>query len=244
MAGLTGLFGWLAPTLAEADPVLVSDEASLLSPADEATLTSRAEQIRETYGFTVLIHTLPSLNGVDVQVANRTYFNQQAPGADGITFLIAMATRDANIWTTPGRGETSFTVYGREKIASQVQSLLSEGDYGKAFGTFLDLVDEFLAEAATGQPYDSGHRYLTYNPAVVAAIIGAAVGLLSAGITVLVWKRKLKTARPATAAAEYETPGSLQITVQQDEHINSHTAVVPIPQVSSSGGGGGFSSGG
>jgi uncharacterized protein len=239
------LVAWLAlPQAAQAAPPAVADQAGLLSSAQEAALTSRIAAIQQQYDFNVVIRTVPSLNGQAVDEANKAYFAQDGDSPDAISFLVSLGDRRWNIWATPGYGQTVFTDYGREVIGGDVQTVLSAGDYYAAFDKFLDYVEQFLHEAKTNRPYDTDHRYLSYNPYWVAGGIGAGVGVIGAGATVLVWKRKLKTARPATEALAYQVPGSLQYSVREDQLVNSHTTVVPIPQNNSRGfGGGGMSSG-
>jgi len=125
---------------------------------------------------------------------------------------------------------------------------LSSGDYSAAFGQFLTLVRAFYAQAQSGPAYSADNPYHAYNSLLLAGSIGLGVGLIAAGITVTVWKRQLKTARPATEALSYQVPGSLRYTAQTDQLVDSRTAVVPIPRESSrgfsGGGGGGFGGGG
>jgi uncharacterized protein len=219
----------------------------LLSPANEAALTSRIETIREQYDFDVAIRTVDSLEGQTPQRANESYYRDSGYGPDGISLLVAMGSRDWDIWATPGRGQEKFTDYGLGLIGQEVQELLSQGDYYLAFDSFLGLVGDFLQEAQSDRPYDSDHHYLTYNPLLWALAIGGGIGAISAGLIIAWWKHNLKTARPATAAASYQAPGSLNFSRQEDKLVSSHTAVVPLPPPSSShgsGGGGGISVGG
>jgi len=238
------LVTWLAlPSVAQAAPPSVVDEANLLSSAQEAALSDRIAAIKAQYDFDVVIHTVSSLGTQTPAQASQSFFAKGGYGPDGISYLVAMGTRDW--WIEKfGTGLTYFTAYGNQVIADRVVKLLSQGNYDQSFNTFLDLVESFLDEARTNRPYDNDNKYLGYNPYVVAGAIGGGVGLIAAGATVLVWKRRLKTARPATEALAYQVPGSLQYTVKEDQLVNSHTAVVPIPQTESRGfsGGGGFSS--
>ncbi|MDR1512690.1 MAG: TPM domain-containing protein [Propionibacteriaceae bacterium] len=262
-----GLFAWGQPAHAAPPPVV--DDARLLTSAEEESLTARVESIQAQHGFDVAIYTTSSPGSKSRQDANEDHYERSGYAADGTSFFLAIDTRDWDIWFTPGRGQQVFTNYGQGVIGSMVLPYLSDGDYAGAFELYLDLVDEFLAQAAAGEPYDSDNPYNdvpdygggeTYypdgggsnsggytttppwrfeHPVRDSLAIGGVVGLLVAAIVLWKWKRALKTARPARAANAYEKPGSLQITVRTDQKVSSHTTSTPIPRHESSSSGGG-----
>ncbi|MDR1266243.1 MAG: TPM domain-containing protein [Propionibacteriaceae bacterium] len=232
--GLAGA-ALLAPA-AQAAPV--SDQAGILSAADQAALGARIEELRQRYDFDLAITTLDWLDNQTPAQTNEERFRADHLG-DGLSLLVVMGSRDWDIWATPGRGHQVFTDYGLELIGRQVRDQLSAGDYRQAGDSFIDLAEAFLAQAQSGAPYDTDNPYRAYNPLLVALAIGGGVGAIVALSLVLWWRRGLKTARPAVVAASYQAPGSLVFSIQEDHLISSRTAVVPLPPPSSSGGGGG-----
>jgi uncharacterized membrane protein YgcG len=239
---------WAAPA-APAAPALVVDGGNLFSASEEAALLGQAQTIQAQYNFNAVVYTEPRPSGqTPTDTAVAAY--QDNYSGDGIILYVAIQTRDYFIWTTGGRGEETFNRYGFDQVLlPEVENVLRSGDYYRAADTYLDLVRDFLAQAATGEPYDYGNRYRGYNPFLVAGAIGAGVGLIAAGVTVAIWKRGLKTARPALEAASYQTPGSLKFSVAEDEMVHTFTAVTPIPRQETrgfggGGGGGSFSVGG
>ena len=81
-------------------------------------------------------------------------YNGYGAGADndGILLLLSMEDRDWWISTT-GYGIDAFTDYGIDVIGDEIVPDLSNGDYYSAFTEFIDLTDDFLAEAEKGNPY-------------------------------------------------------------------------------------------
>ncbi|MCI8497257.1 MAG: TPM domain-containing protein, partial [Clostridiales bacterium] len=113
--------------------------------------------------------------------------------------------------STYGYGITAFTDAGQSYMTDQFLPFLSDGDYYQAFDTFASLCDEFLTQAKSGEPYDSGNLpkgtlSLLWIP--VSLLIGALLAL----IPVSVMKSKLKSVRSQPQAGSYIKSGSMKIT--------------------------------
>jgi uncharacterized protein len=233
---LASLAWFLFPVSSEAASPTVIDDAGLLTASEEADLTARIADIQSRRGVNVLIYTAQSIGSSTPQSASQAQWTQGGYGADGISFLVAMGSRDWWIQSY-GWGLTAFNDYGRETMGATCQPKLSAGDYYGAFSSFLDYVDAFAAQARSGNPYSASHPY---HPGLWLQAIGTGFGLgaVIALIVVMVWKRQLKTARPEKAAYSYEVPDSLQFSVRDDQFVSTHTQVIPLPRDDHQGGGG------
>lgn len=203
-----------------ASPRLV-DEAGLLSSTECAAIEKRLNEISARYNVDVMIVTTDSTDGsTSMEYADDYYdYNDYAP--DGVLLLVSMEESDWWISAT-GYGITAFTDAGIEYIGDKVVLLLSDGEYAEAFAAFADLCNEFLAQAKTGDPYDTHNLpkgpFKPVQNVVVALIIGLAAAFIATGSM----KKKLKSVVQKTQADDYVTPGSLQITKSRDFHLYTH----------------------
>lgn len=224
--------------LAEAAPRVV-DEAGLLTDSEERRLEEKIAEIAVEYRFDVVIVTENSLGGKRPIAFADDYFDYNGygygPGRDGILFLISMEDRDWVI-STRGYGITAFTDYGCDYIGEQVRPYLSDGEYGEAMEQFLDLSEDFLAQASTGTPYDKNHE--KKNPLRTIAF-SAVIGLITASVVTLVLKSQLKSRRPQASANQYVRNGSFVLRDNRDYFLYSH--VTKTRRASESSGGGGSS---
>ncbi|MDR1806649.1 MAG: TPM domain-containing protein [Propionibacteriaceae bacterium] len=238
---IIGLFWALFPLKANAAPPLVVDEADLLTASEEASLEARAAALQSQYDFDVVIHTIDSPpGGQSAASANEQWYEQQGYSSYGMVLLVAIQSRDYDVYTT--YSQRLVTNNERASIASSVAQWLSAGDYAGACDRYLDLATNALATSNT--PGEAGFRS---HPVLMSGAIGGGIGLIAAGITVGVWKRGLKTARPERDALAYQAKGSLHFTVKEDQFVSTHTAVIPLPRHEDGGrgfGGGGGGGGG
>ena len=200
----------LSAFAADAMPRLV-DQADYLTDSEEAALLQKLDEISTRQGMDVVIVTVPTLEGMEVTPYADDFYDYNGYRPDGILLLIADLEREWAI-STVGYGITAFTDAGQEYISDRFVGSLSEGAYGAAFDTFADLCDSFITQARAGTPFDVDT--LPKEPfSVVGSLAGSLViGFLAALIATGSMKRKLKSVRFQTAAADYVKPGSLQIT--------------------------------
>ena len=152
--------------LNDADLPRVVDEADLLSDSEEKELAGKIEDLTDKYDFDIVIVTADTINGETPMAYADDYYDYNGYGAgadnDGILLLLSMEDRDWWISTT-GYGIDAFTDYGIDVIGDEIVPDLSNGDYYSAFTEFIDLTDDFLAEAEKGTPYDIDHKYKTFS---------------------------------------------------------------------------------
>ena len=198
------------------------DNAGLLSEEEEKELNSTLDEISERQECDVAVVTVNGLDGKTVEeYADDFYdYNGYGYGDDdsGILLLVAMDDREWHM-STYGYGITAFTDAGLAYMEDDFVSYLSDAEYMDAFTEYADLCDEFLTQAKTGEPYDTGNLPKgTVSPFWIAGdlLIGIGIALVMA----LIKKGNLKSVKQQTEAAAYERKGSLKLTVKEDRFVN------------------------
>ncbi|MCI8497354.1 MAG: TPM domain-containing protein, partial [Clostridiales bacterium] len=136
------------------------DQGNLLSGSEEAKLLDKLDEISERQQCDVAVVTVDSLEGRTATAYADDFYDYngygQGNGDDGILLLVSIGDREWAI-STYGYGITAFTDAGQSYMTDQFLPFLSDGDYYQAFDTFASLCDEFLTQAKSGEPYDSGN---------------------------------------------------------------------------------------
>lgn len=195
------------------------DTADLLSESEEGNLLAKLDEISERQQLDIVIVTVYSLNGkTSTEYADDFYdYNGYGMGKnkDGILLLIGMEDRDWAI-STCGYGISAFTDAGQEYITDKFLSDLSDGNYSNAFNKFADLCDDFITQAKTDAPYDSGNLPKEPFNFVLMLCISLGMGIVVAFIAVTYMKSQLKSVQPQKNASNYVKSGSMQITQSMD----------------------------
>jgi uncharacterized protein len=223
---------------------LVVDGADVLTPEEEARLEDRLDQVSRERAEDVVVLTVESLDYRTATEFADDYFDYgpdpedpAMPGRDrdagygwgpdrsGIILLVAVVSRE---WALSTRGDSidAFTDARQARIMDQVRPLMSAGDWTGAF-------DEFADQAASVGQRDA---HIPVGTILLVALIAAAIGGF---VPVTIWKRQLKTVKPAVAAREHVDPASVVLAQSNDVLVSQHTSVIDTS--SSSGGGGGSS---
>ena len=206
-------------------PARLIDEADVLTEKEEQKLSEKLDEISLERQSDVAVVILKDFGGKDPETFADDYYMEQGYGIgeekDGILLMIGMSERQWHI-TTHGYARTAFTDQGLDYIEEEFRSSLSDGKYAKAFQKYADLCDDFLKEAAEGEPYDGKH--MPKRPLSPIWILGApGIGFVIMLIIASVKKSKLKSVKEMAAAKEYTRPGSVQITSNHDRLVNKVT---------------------
>ena len=199
----------------------LADEAGLLSGTECAAIEKQLDKLSEQYGVDVVIVTTDSTGSKSPMEYADDYFDYNDYVSDGVLLLVSMEESDWWISTT-GYGITVFTDAGIEYIGENIVPYLSDSEFVKGFTAFADLCDQFLAQAKTGDPYDTHNLpkepFKLVRNIIFALIIGLATAFFATGSM----KKKLKSVVQKAQADDYVTPGSLQITKSRDFHLYTH----------------------
>ena len=231
----------------------IIDNADLLDAAEESALEETARLLRETYDMDVVILTVNSLGGKTPQEYADDYYDENGYGCgvekSGLLLLISMEERDWYI-STSGDAIYALTDYGIQQLGEKLVSGFSVS-YDAGFRMFLNALPEYFEALEYGAPIDgyadySGDYYRgdreeivyydeEFTPSVELSFL---LGLVVAGISVLVMRIGMNTKRPRHSAAGYMKENSFQMRQQQDLFLYSNVSKVRKEQPKPSSGGG------
>ena len=217
----------------------VVDDANLLTDAEEYRLAEKLQSISQTYNAQVVVVTVPSSGGVNVDYLVEDIYDGTGygygPGHDGILLMVCMSPREYRILSN-GFAADAITMSRIDAIGEYIVSDLSDGDYDDAFHGFADRCDYYLNGHLNGFPFRFG----------LNLAIALAIGLLAGLITALVLKGQLKSVRQQHQADVYMKSGSMNITASHDLFLyrNVHRTKKETSSSSRSGGGGSRNVGG
>ena len=207
----------------------LADDADLLSASEQAALRQRLDALSAKYSVDVVIVTTDSIGYRTPRAYADDYYDSHGYRTDGVLLLISMEDQDWWI-STSGYGIRAFTDAGLGYIEDRIVPLLSSGDYAEAFDRFAELCDSFLAQAQTGEPYDSHNLPKDPFQPITSLLIALAVGVVVAFIATAGMKSQLKSVRSKAQADDYVTPGSFQLTHSRDIYLYSHLSRREKPQ--------------
>ncbi len=197
----------------------VVDMAELLSDSEKTALLSKLDEISERQKLDIVVLTVNTLDGKTPRDYADDFYDYNGYGfgenKDGILLLVSMEDRDWWISTT-GYGITALTDAGIEYISEKFLSDLSDGDYAQAFTTYAELCDQFITQAKTGEPYDTGN--MLKEPFNVAwnILVAFVIGLVVAVIVTNIMKKQLKTVQLKSEANNYVKANSMIVTENRD----------------------------
>lgn len=216
----------------------VIDNADILTDNQEQELLSKADEISERQKCDIVIVTVSSLEGKSATEYADDFFDYNGYGIgenkDGILFLIGMNEHDWAI-STHGYGITAFTDAGQKYMTSNIITKLSSGKYEEAFSLFLGYCDDYLTQAHSGKPYDSGNlpkQKLSPIWILGDLCIGAVISFIILGA----WKKELKTVKVQNSADNYIVPDSFELTNINDVFLYETITKVEKPKESDSSG--------
>lgn len=228
----------LAVSVSAADLPLIYDEADLLTDIEEAALLSKLEAISDEADMDVVIALVNSTGELSPMEYADDFFDYNGYGRgdnrDGLVLLVSMEYSDWWI-STRGYAVTAFTDAGIEYIGEQVTPYLSDGKYADAVEEFAAQCETFIAQAKTGDPFDTHN--LPKEPfnkgmaLVIALIAGFIIGKIYAGKL----KGELTSVRRQNAAVGYVREGSLNVTNSNEFFLYRNVSRSAKPTSSSGG---------
>ena len=234
----------------------ILDNADLLDAAEEADLEEQSRLLRETYGMDVVILTINSLDGARPQDYADDYYDANSYGCgeekSGLLLLLSMEERDWYI-STCGEAIYALTDYGIQQVGDEMLTGFGTS-YGSGFQMFMEALPEYFEAYQNGAPLDgyadySGDYYHGDQEEVVyyeeeftpSVELSFLLGLVVAGISVLIMRIGMNTKRPRRSAAGYMQENSFQMRQQQDLFLYSNVSKVRRQENKPSGSGGGSS---
>ena len=218
------------------------DEPDLMTDAQEASLAAKLERISEQYQMEVVVAAFETIDGASPMEYADDFYDYNGYGygenRDGLILIVVMDSRDWWI-STRGSAITAFTDAGIEYIGDQIVPYMSADDFAGAFNAFADQCSMFMAQAATGDPYDVHN--LPQPPkepfnAGMAVVIAIAVGFIIGKIYADGLKGQLKSVSAQKSAESYVKRGSMNVTTSRDFYLYRSVTKTAKPSDSSEGG--------
>ena len=245
----------LCPVLtAQAATPKIIDDADLLLYGELTLLEEQAAAITDTYGMDVVILTVDSTNGTDIESFADDFYDNNGYGTgedgSGVLLVLAMDTREWAI-STCGDAIYAITDFGVQALFEDMAPHLSENRFYEAFDTYLKVLPHYFEAWEGGSPIDGwagnydgpgsleiGTRedvvYYEEDPPYLAAPV---IGVFLAAISVWIMRASMNTKRPQHSAVDYLNRDSYQLRRHQDIFLYSQVRKVRKQQQSSGGGG-------
>ncbi|MEE3419926.1 MAG: TPM domain-containing protein [Lachnospiraceae bacterium] len=237
------MFSMQVPVLADEEAPRVVDDAGLFTEDEAAALTDKVDTLSEELEFDIVIVTTNTLDGKDHVAYADDYYDDNGYGygddRDGALLLISLDPDDRVAYiSTRGFGITAMTDAGIDYMLDKiVDGHLKDEDYYGAADTFADLSEQFVNQAMTGEPYDTGNmpkKPFTAGVLVRFIIVAIIAGLI-VGFCVIAWLgADMKSVKAQKNARNYEK--GLVLSRSQDLFLYRTVSKVHIDR--SSGGGG------
>ncbi len=226
-----------------------NDEADLLSDDEETVLNTKLDSMSEAIEFDIAIVTVNSLQGKTPADFADDYFDYNGFGyganADGALLLLNMGERDWFI-STSGYGIEAIGD-DWQYIGNEILPYLSNADYMQAFTQFAYLCEDFVVngkpvESFSYNDYVDNYSSISISPEklpIVLIPVSLIIGMIISLIIMFIFRSQLKSVRKKPAARDYQIPGSMAVTMQNDMYLYSRVNRVPKQTQSSSGSRGG-----
>ena len=224
----------------------VFDEQNVLSSSEFQTLEQRGADYASQYGIGVYVLFTDTMGGnYDPSPSERNEYGRQVflqkglgvgPGKNGILMVVAVESRDyVTVKHFDDSSQDPFSDSGVDAMEEAYTSRLSDNDWYGAAKSYYDSAEEQMSYfAATGKQWT--------EPDLIGLILKilATLGIPAAAAFGFVTgeKGKMKTAVEASEASSYLDRSSFQLTVSNDQFVNTTMTVAPIPKEEKSGGGG------
>lgn len=229
LIALIALFVCSVPVFAaEPEKSYVVDNANLLSDTEYEKLSEDLAEKSKELKFDIVVLTVDSIGDKSpMEFADDYYdYNDYGYGSsnDGCLLLVSMESRDWWLSTT-GYGIKALTDAGIEYISDEFSTYLSDDEFYDAFTCYGNLVEDFVNQARTGEPYDSNNLPKKFDIFVIVVSLG--VGLVIAIIVIAILTGQLKTVAKKADAKDYLVQDSLNLTGQYERFITAHVSKSP-----------------
>lgn len=209
-----------ASSFASVNTSYFTDEASIVSSEDQKKISARLANISNEQNCCVYLMTTDDFQGLSVQeFADNVYDSRGMGYGSSHSGILLVVNFDSGDWaiTTTGDGIRIFTDAGQQYLMEQVTENLRE-DPVEAFSVYADQCEDFIIQAANGEPYDNGNLPKDFN-LLFDIPIGILIGVVIAAIIVGKQKAALKTVRRQAIAKDYMRPGSFKLTEQDEQYL-------------------------
>ena len=204
----------MAVSVSAATDAFVYDDAGLLTEAERIELSGRLAQLSDAYNAQIVVVTIPSAQGNDVDALLEQIYDGMGFGygenLDGVLLLVCMDPREYRILSN-GYCGTAINTGAIDSIGDAIVDDLTDGDYADAFEGFADKCEYYLDGHLNGFPFNYG----------MSLAVALLIGVLAGQLTGKSLKGQLKTVRKQHQAKNYVKSGSMNLTEQEDVFLYS-----------------------
>ncbi len=212
----------------------IVDDADLLSDYEESALAQKAQQLADTYGMDVIIHTVDTLGGKSPQAYADDYFDENGYGIgnerSGVILVFSTQYADAYI-STSGNSILAISDSDIDRLFDTITHDMSLNNYYGAFTTYLSGLEICFSE------YQESLAPPGFADYVLLVVIALAIGAAAGGIGLLILRSGMNTVTPQVGAQSYFVNNSFSLPVNQNVFLYTNTSRTRIPKPSSIGGG-------
>ncbi len=197
----------------------LTDEADVLTDAEEAEILEKLDEISSDKQVDIVICTVPSIGEYSAMEYADNLFEDRFYGmGDDRSCILLMVSMEYSDWhiTTAGYGITAVTDVGIDYIGDAIAPMMSDGNFEDAFLKYASICDRFIDMAQSGNPFDADDLPKEPFPAVRNFIICLLIGVIAAWILTGKKKAQLITVKRQSAAKNYLRDGSLKIDESKD----------------------------
>lgn len=225
----------LVPCFAQRQAVGLLDGAKVLTSQESEDLVKELDEISERQKVDVLAVTVDSLKGEEIEAYANDMYNSLEYGygqnRDGVLLLIS--TQDRQWWiSTHAFAQTALTQEGINYISDKFLPYMKKDDYAKAISTYAKLTGEFIEQARTGKPYDSGHMPKDPFNFMKSIIISLSISVVVSLLLTSSMKAQLKSVRAKKQAYNYIDRDNININQSQDIFLYNKLEKSPKSQAS------------
>ena len=208
--------------LAFAASARVIDEAGLLAQPEEILLENKIQTITDQFQIDAVILLVQSLSGKSSTSYADDYFDANGFGIgeshSGVLLLLSMEDRD---WAISTCGEAIYALPNNkiEALFSKISSALSANQFYSALDQYLDGLASCFEAYRSYENADSLINVAKLNAKSI--LIAFVVGLIGAGIILLIMVQSMNTARRQSGAASYVRNGTFHLKKHHDLYLYS-----------------------
>ena len=213
----------LLSTFAAGNIPRIVDNAGLLSMEEVRLLENAAESCTVECSLDVAVLTIDSLNGKSIQQYADDYYENTGygigPDWSGALLVVSMGERELYI-STCGSAIDCLSDQELDAIIDEVANELSYGNYYKAFHIYYQLISN-CSETFHQNSSEDGH---------INWLLSAFIGIVVAGITILIMRACMNTKRKQHSAGDYLKSDSYHLHTRQDIFLYSNVSKVKKQQ--------------
>lgn len=233
---LTLLVSFLISSVAmAAGTAIFRDDGNYLKPQERQQVQQALQQVADKHNIRVIgqiTRRLPA-NYDSARSYARAVVDKTFAAEPTVMFYIDMGTRNWYLAANRHLNKPAITQnYGVDYINKDMQGLLKNGQYAKAFITFGTRVDELMTFAK-----EHGHAHTADDDFNLEALLAA---IFLAGLIAYVVRKHLiasmSNVNPAVEASEYLIQDSFNLLEKSDRYLYTHTTVIPKSKHNSGGG--------